>query len=96
LNGESGESRWKSLRRLLKIYGAELLVILENGIGNRRAILEQLFEYMRNFPTMDPEIQLSILAKLESTSQELHRASMALDEYIRINFPIAEDDLERR
>ena len=88
LRYDRDDLRWRSVEHLLEIYGRELLVIIENAIGNRVEVIEQLIEYLPTLGEEEPEAQESALATLDSTWREVGHASTMLKEYIRTNFPL--------
>ena len=85
----SGDAKsWLSVRNLLKLYGPELLQVVDTAIAERRRLIEKLSEELVRLRETSPEELAEALERLESTSQKLRLASTMLSEYIRDNFPL--------
>lgn len=80
------KDRHGNLRHLLKVYGPEVLEVLETGFGQRRAAIDDLAAKLPQLRAGDPEIMQATMTRLESTMKELSDASARLDEYLRVHF----------
>ena len=90
LSAKGDAKSWQSVRHLLRLYGPELLQVLDAAIASRGRLLGELGEELIRLRETAPEELAETLERLESTSQKLDLASMMLDEYIREKFPLNE------
>ncbi len=80
-------SEWRSLRHLLNLYGPEVLETLETGLRGRRELIDELIAELPQLGAGGPELLQATVGRLESTYDELDRASDQLGKYIRDHFP---------
>ncbi len=88
LSGRRDSKPLQDIRNLLRLYGPELLKVLDTAITGRKRLLEELGEELRRLREKSPEELAETLKRLESTSRKLRLASKKLDWYIQTKFPL--------
>jgi len=85
LSGERNTEPWQSLRYLLRLYGPELIEVVDTASAGRGRLLQELSEELPHLQERSPEELTETLKRLDSTSEKLNLATVRLAEYIREN-----------
>ena len=81
------DASW-TLQDILRLYGPEVMSLLEQAFEHRLALIHWLAAEFPDLRADDPEAITPILTQLYLTKRQLMGASTQLDEYIREHFPI--------